>query len=156
MATHIGFTITVLVLLMTTVEIKGNRFGNITYRKRGAVYPSVKSPTPAPSRSESPLTLPPIVPHAVNSPYRGGSGQLYTSLTTCSIAIWLSSSCVIILVQLKQLKGGAIYPSEKSPTPTPSRSESPLALPPIVAHAVNSPYRGGSGQLVVTAGRASP
>lgn len=77
MATHIRVTIIVLVLLMTTVEIRGNRFGNIVTtccRKGGAIYTSVESPIPTPSRSESPHILPPIVPHAVNSPYRGGSG----------------------------------------------------------------------------------
>ncbi|KAL8104446.1 hypothetical protein AgCh_028604 [Apium graveolens] len=60
--THIGLTITILVLLMTTVDIRGNRFGNVTAkccRKGGALYPSVESPPPTPSPSESPLTLPP-------------------------------------------------------------------------------------------------
>ncbi|WOH15011.1 hypothetical protein DCAR_0934541 [Daucus carota subsp. sativus] len=78
MATQIGLTIIVLVLLMSIPEIKGgNRFGSIDMvasccRKGGAVYPSAESLTPTPSPSELPLTLPPIL---ADSPYRGGTGQ---------------------------------------------------------------------------------
>ncbi|KAL1802889.1 hypothetical protein ACET3Z_031536 [Daucus carota] len=55
-------------------------------------------------------------------------------------------------------KGGDANPSAESlTTPAPSPSESPLTVPPIVA---GSPsvltYRGGTVQLVVTAGKASP
>ncbi|WOH15027.1 hypothetical protein DCAR_0934559 [Daucus carota subsp. sativus] len=78
MATQIGLTIIVLVLLMSIPDIKGgNRSGSLDTvtpccRKGGEVYPSAEYLTPTPSPSESPLTLPPIL---ANSPYRGGSGQ---------------------------------------------------------------------------------
>lgn len=65
MVNQMGLTIIVLVILMTTVEIKGgNRHQSITRccGKGGAIYPSTEYPTSSPSPAESPLTVTLVVP----------------------------------------------------------------------------------------------
>lgn len=88
MVKQIGLTAIVLVLLMTTVEIKGGNRYNVVMTKccrKSVMNPSMASLSPSPemslspSPSESPLTIP-LIASPANSPYlvayRGGAAQL--------------------------------------------------------------------------------
>lgn len=86
MVKQIGLTTIVLILLMTTVEIKGGNRYNVVMSKccrKGAMNPSMASPSP----SESPLTIP-LIASLANTPYvvayRDGAAKLQVTEGTPS------------------------------------------------------------------------